>query len=109
MTEKELFERWAAFGADSYKKSLFIECVCLSNFISDEDYYCYKHPDKATEAQFMSVLDFLYHQGCYILLYRFLKNNKDRLLFPDFKEIKGLEVGDGLEKRLENIVLREIR
>lgn len=72
MTEKELFERWAAFGADSYKKSLFIECVCLSNFTDDEDYFFYLHPDEATEAQFMSILDFLHHQGCYMLLYRFL-------------------------------------
>lgn len=108
MTEKELFERWAAFGADSYKKSLFIECVCLCNFISDEDYYCYKHPDKATEAQFMSVLDFLHHQGCYILLYRFLRDNKDRLLFPDFKELEGIILREDIEGRLENPALREI-
>ena len=108
MTEKELFERWAAFGADSYKKSLFIECVCLSNFTDDADYFFYLHPDEATEAQFMSILDFLHHQGCYMLLYRFLRNNKDRLLFPDFKELEGIILREDIEGRLENSALWEI-
>lgn len=108
MTEKELFKRWAAFGADSHKKSLFIECVCLCNFISDEDYYFYLHPDEATEAQFMSVLDFLHHQGCYVLLHRFLRDNEDRLLFPDFKELKDIELREDISDRLKKIVLREM-
>ncbi len=108
MNEKELLERWAAFETD-YGKSLFNECVYLCNFLSGEDYYFYLHPDEATEAEFMSVLDFLHHQGCYTLLYRFLRDNRDRLLYPEFKEVENMELRNDIAERLENIVLREIR
>lgn len=100
MTQKELFERWAAFGTD-YGKSLFIEHIYLCNFISDEDLHCYLHPDEATEAQFMSVLDFLHHQGCYMLLYRFLRDNRDRLVSPDFEQLKGIALRKDIEERLD--------
>jgi len=101
MTEKELYKRWAAFGAVDYDKSLFIEYIYLCNFISDEDFYCFLHPDKSTKEQFLSVLDFLYRQGCYMLLYRFLRDNKDRLVFPDFKRLEGIKFRDDIEERFK--------
>ncbi len=101
MTEKELLKKWSAFGAVDYDKSLFIEHVYLCNFISDEDFYYYLHPNEATEAQFLSVLDFLYHQDCYMLLYQFLRDNKDRLLFPDFEQLKGIMIRADIEERLK--------
>ena len=97
VTEKELFEKWKACGAKSYDKSLFIEYVYLCNFISKEDLYFYLNPEEATKAQFMSVLDFLYHQDCYMLLYRYLRDNKERLVFPDFKELEGIVPRNDME------------
>lgn len=107
MTEKELFERWSALETD-YDKSVFNECVCLCNFMNDGDFYFYQNPDEATEAEFMSVLDFLHYQGCYMLLYRFLRDNGERLLYPEFKEIENMELRDGIKERLEKAVLREM-
>ncbi|MDE7267310.1 MAG: hypothetical protein K2N89_07595 [Lachnospiraceae bacterium] len=101
MTEKELHEKWSAFGAIDYDKSLFIEYIYLCNFTSDEDFYYYLHPDEATKAQFLSVLEFLYHQGCYMLLYRFLRDNKDRLVFPDFKRLEGITLREDIEERFK--------
>lgn len=101
MTNQDLYERWKSFGAIDHDKSLYIEYVCLCNFISDEDFYYFLHPDEASEAQFFSVLDFLYQQECYMLLYRFLRDNKNRLIYPDFNIIKGIEIREGIEKRFE--------
>lgn len=101
MTEKELYERWAAFGAVDYDKSLFIEYVHLCNFISDEDFHYYLHPEEATESQFLSVLDFLHYQDCYMLLYRFLRDNKERLIFPDFEQLKGMKIREDIEERFK--------
>lgn len=82
-------------------KSLFIEYIYLCNFTSDEDFYYYLHPNEATKAQFLSVLEFLYHQGCYMLLYRFLRDNKDRLVFPDFKRLEGITLREDIEERFK--------
>ena len=101
MTEKELHEKWLAFGAIDYDKSLFIEYIYLCNFTNDEDFYYYLHPDEATKAQFLSVLDFLYHQGCYMLLYRFLRDNKERLIVPDFKRLEGITLREDIEERFK--------
>lgn len=101
MTKKELYDRWAAFGAVDYDKSLFIEYIYLCNFISDEDFYNYLHPGEATKTQFLSVLDFLYRQGCYMLLYRFLRDNKNRLIFPEFKRLEGITLQENIEERFK--------
>lgn len=101
MTEKELFERWSAFRNKDDDKSLFVEQACFCNFISDEDLHCYLHPEEATEAEFLSVLDFLHHQGCYMLLYRFLRDNRNRLIFPDFKQLEGIALRKDIEERFK--------
>ncbi len=101
MTKKELYKKWSAFGAVDYDKSLFIEYIYLCNYISDEDFYYYLNPNEATKAQLLSVLDFLYRQGCYMLLYRFLRDNKKRLIFPDFKRLEGITLRENIEERFK--------
>lgn len=101
MTKKELYRKWTSFGVVDYDKSLFIEYIYLCNFISDEDFHYYLHPNEATKAQFLSVLDFLYRQGCYMLLYRFLRDNKDKLIFPDFKRLEGITLRENIEERFK--------
>lgn len=101
MTKKELYEKWTSFGAIDYDKSLFIEYIYLCNFISDEDFYYYLHPNEATKTQFLSILDFLYCQRCYILLYRFLRDNKDKLIFPEFKRLEGISLRENIEDRFK--------
>lgn len=101
MTQEDLYKRWKAFGKTDHDKSLYLEYVSLCNFISDEDFYYYLHPEEAAEAQFFSVIDFLYQQECYILLYRFLRDNKDRLVFPDFRIIEGIQIRTDIEERFK--------
>lgn len=99
MTMKKIHKRWKSLS--EYDKSLYIEYVCFCNHASNEDFYYHLHPEEATEAQFLSVLDFLYHQDCYVLLHRFLRDNIDRLIYPDFDTIKGMELREDLDKRFE--------
>ncbi len=99
MTIKEIHERWEEITP--YDKSLYIEYICFCNNAGDEDFYYYLHPNEATEAQFLSVLDFLYAQDCYALLYRFLRDNRDRLVYPDFDLLEGIELREDLEKRFD--------
>ena len=99
MTMNEIRKRWESFA--ECDKSLYIEYVCFCNFASDEDFYYHLHPEEANEAQFLSVLDFLYHQDCYVLLHRFLRDNIGRLIYPDFNLIEGMDLRKDLEKRFE--------
>lgn len=99
MTIKEIRKRWE--DHTPYDQSLYIEYLSLCNYASDEDFYNYLHPDEATEAQFLSVLDFLYDQDCYALLYRFLRDNRERLIYPDFRLIEGIKLRKDIKKRLD--------
>lgn len=103
MTRQELYENWKMFGGIEGDKSLYIEYIRLCNFISDEDFYYYLNPNKATEAQFLSVMDFLYQQKCYMLLYRYLRDNKARLIYPDFEAIQEMEIQEKIEERLKKL------
>lgn len=101
MTKQKLYEKWKNLGELDFDKSLFIEYVSLCNFMSDDDFHFYLNPDKATDAEFFSVLDFLYQQDCYILLYRFLRDNQKRIIFPDFSIMDGIKIRADIEKRFE--------
>ena len=97
MTMKEIRERWEE--STPYDKSLYIEYLSLCNHASDEDFYYFLHPKESTQAQFLSVLDLLYDQDCYALLFRYLRDNRDRLIFPEFSLIEGMEIREDIEKR----------
>lgn len=99
MTIKEIRERWEEYTP--YDKSLYIEYLSLCNYASDEDFYFYLHPNEASEAQFTSVLDFLYDQDCYALLYRFLRDNRKRVIYPEFSLIEGMEIREDIQKRFD--------
>lgn len=99
MTLNEIRQRWE--DCTQYDKSLYIEYLCFCNYASDEDFYYFLHPGEATRAQFLSVLDFLYDQDCHALLYRFMRNNRDRLINPDFSMLDGLELREDIEKRFD--------
>ena len=97
MTLEDIRKRWEEYTP--YDKSLYIEYVSVCNYASDEDFYFFLHPEESTQAQFMSVLDFLYDQDCHALLFRFLRDNRERLINPDFGTLKGMELRDDIEKR----------
>ena len=101
MTMKKIYRKWKTLK--DFNRSLYIEYICLCNFASDKDFYFYLHPQEATEAQFLSVLDFLYSQDCYVLLGRFLRGNQDRLVYADFDIIEGIIPRPDLKDRLNKI------
>ncbi len=101
MTMRKIYRKWKTLK--DFNRSLYIEYICLCNFASDKDFYFYLHPQEATEAQFLSVLDFLYSQDCYVLLCRFLRDNQDRLVYSDFGIIEGIKLRPDLEYRLNKI------
>lgn len=101
MTLQEIHENWKTRTND--EKSLYIEYVCFCNFSDDEDFYYYLHPEEASEAQFLSVLDFLYHEDCYVMLNRYLRDNRERLIYPEFDTLEGMELKENIEERFSQL------
>lgn len=97
MTLEDARKRWEE--CTLYDKSLYIEYLCVCNYASDEDFYYFLHPKESTRAQLLSVIDFLYDQDCHALLFRFLRDNRKRLINPDFRMLKGMKFRDDIEKR----------
>ena len=90
MTHEQLSERWEQFGNCEYDKALYVEYMIFCNLSSDEIFNNYLKAGEITEKAFFDVLDFLYSNQCYILLYKLMRDNKIRFVKPDFDRIKNI-------------------
>ena len=100
MTHKELTKRFYDFGAVEWDKQIYIEYLTIMNYMPDEDFNNMLNIKYATDAEFMSILDFYYRYDCYLMLFKLLRDNrKDRLVNPDVEEIKNMQIRDDFEER----------
>lgn len=100
MTHKELTKRFYDFGAVEWDKQIYIEYLTIMNYMPDEDFNNMLNIKDATDAEFMSILDFYYRYDCYLMLFKLLRDNrKDRLVNPDVEEIKNMQIRDDFEER----------
>lgn len=111
MTYKGLEERYESFGSEESDKQLFMEYLSILNYMPEEDFSNLFHMESITDAEFYSILDFCYHQDCYLVLYKLLKDNRERLVKPSIEEIKGMALREDLEERMKSfgLVMSEVR
>lgn len=111
MTYKGLEEGYENFGCKESDKQLFMEYLTIMNYMPEEDFSNFFHLESITDAEFYSILDFCYHQDCYLVLYKLLRDNRERLVRPDMEEIKGMALRGDLDERMRsfNPVISEVR
>ena len=100
MTHKELIKRFHDFGVVEWDKQIYIEYLTIMNYMPDADFNNMLNIKDATDAEFMSILDFYYKYDCYLMLYKLLRDNrKERLVNPDVEDIKSMKIREDFEER----------
>lgn len=103
MMYRGLVERYESFGSEESDKQLYMEYLTILNYMPEEDFSNLFHIESITDAEFYSILDFCYQQDCYFMLYKLLKDNRERLVKPSIEEIKGMEFREDLEERMKSL------
>ena len=100
MTHKELIKRFHDFGEVERDKQIYIEYLTIMNYMPDADFNNMLNIKDATDAEFMSILDFYYKYDCYLMLYKLLRDNrKERLVNHDVEDIKSMKIREDFEER----------
>lgn len=100
--KKGLVKRFRELG-DNFDKALYIEYLGFCNYANDEDFHNYLRVGDLTEKEFISLMDTLYQQKCYIMLNRLMSNNRERLIRPKESLIMQIDVREDLEERFRKL------
>ena len=101
MTHEELIKRYNSYGMEERDKQLFMEYLTILNYMPDEDFSNILNIENISDAEFLSIFDFYYQQDCYLMLFKLLRDYKEkRLVRPDAEEIKCMELRKDLEERM---------
>lgn len=104
MKNEQLMKRFHEFG-DEYDRALYTEYLCFCNCTEEKDFVNYTRPKELTEKEFFSVMNALFCNKCYIMLSKFMKNNRERLIQPDISRIEKLELREDLEERFKRLYM----
>ena len=106
MTHEELIKRYKSYGMEEREKQLFIEYLTVLNYMPDEDFSNVLNIENISDAEFLSILDFYYQQDCYLMLYKLLRDYKEkRLVRPNMEEIKCMKLRKDLEERMQRLTI----
>lgn len=105
MTIDELVERWGYFKNCDFDKTLFQEYVTFCNFAPLEDFENYLKVKELKEYDFFSLVDFFYHYDCYNLLYRLLRDNRERIILPNLDIVKSINLRKDIDERMKRLVM----
>ncbi len=87
-------------------KQLFIEYLTVLNYMPDEDFSNVLNIENISDAEFLSILDFYYQQDCYLMLFKLLRDYKEkRLVRPNMEEIKCMKLRKDLEERMQRLTI----
>ncbi len=104
MTHGELIEKYKSYGVAEREKQLFIEHLTILNYMPDEDFSNILDIENISDADFLSILDFYYQQDCYLMLFKLLRDYKEkRLVKPDIEEIKSMKLREDLDERMQRL------
>lgn len=104
MTKKELDKRLRSFG-DDFDKTLFQEYVSFCNNSSEYEFDLYFNQKEIDNMDFFTLLDVMYENDCYNMLYRLLRDNRERLVIQDLNSLKKMKINKNLDERMERLIM----
>lgn len=104
MTKKELDERLKSFG-DDFDKTLFQEYISFCNNSSNYEFDCYFKQKEIDDLDFFTLLDCLYVNECYNMMYRLLRDNRERLVISNIRTIKKMKIRKDLDERMQRLIM----
>lgn len=105
MTNKELAEKWESFGNCDFDKTLYQEYVTFCNYASKEEFDNYFRIKEVDNYDFFSLLDFFYNNDCFNMMFRLLRDNRERLVIPDVEAVADIELKDHIDERMKRFIM----
>ena len=102
MTHDKLMETYEQFGEITFERCLYIEYILFCNFASEKEFNNYFNVKNINDSEFFELIDFLYQHNCYNLLYRLLRDNRERITTnPNINALKNINLHSSIDKRME--------
>ena len=102
MTYEKFMEMYEQLSTNTFERCLYIEYILFCNFASENEFNNYFRIEEIKDTEFFKLVDFLYNHNCYNLLYRLLRNNRERIISnPDINILKDVNFRSDIDKRME--------
>ncbi|MCH5249033.1 MAG: hypothetical protein J1E98_03850 [Lachnospiraceae bacterium] len=102
MTYEKLVEIYEQLSTNTFERCLYIEYILFCNFASENEFNNYFNIEEIKDAEFFKLVDFLHNHNCYNLLYRVLRDNRERIATnPDINTLKDIDFRSDIDKRME--------
>ena len=105
MTYEKLVEMYEQLSTNTFERCLYIEYILFCNFASENEFNNYFNIEEIKDAEFFKLVDFLYDHNCYNLLYRLLRDNRERTTKnPDKSVLENIDFHSCIDKRMKKFV-----
>lgn len=102
MTYEKLVEMYEQLSVNAFERCLYIEYILFCNFASEIEFNNYFRIEEIEDSEFFKLVDCLYNHNCYNLLYRLLRNNRERIVTnPNINILKDIDFRSDIDKRME--------
>ena len=98
MNNEQLMRRFYDFG-DEYDRALYIEYLSFCNYAEEKDFVNYTRAEELTDRES------LFQCKCYIMLSKFLKKQRERLIHPDASRIERMELREDIQDRFKRLYM----
>lgn len=105
MTKKELDKRLRSFGNCDFDKTLFQEYISFCNNSTQYEFDLYFKQKEIDDMDFFTLLDVMYENDCYNMLYRLLRDNRERLVIKNLNSLKNMKINKNLDERMERLIM----
>lgn len=101
MTKQEIGEKYLQL--DSFDKTLFAELLVCCEYMDSYDFNNLFKMGEISESEFFSIFDFLYHQDCFLMLFKLMAKHIDKIQFQELSFLEDVELNDCFNNKLDRI------
>lgn len=105
MTNKELVKRWEGFGNCDFDKTLYQEYISFCNNADQYDFESYFKQKEIDNFDFLALLNCMYRNECYNMMYRLLRDNRDKIINPNISKIADMKLQKHLDERMKRLIM----
>lgn len=84
-------------------KTDFLEWIVICQYMSDSDFNNLFRLEELSEQEFFNIVEFLYRQECYIILFMVIARHIKRFQNNDISFIDDIDFIDRFDERLERL------
>lgn len=104
MKNKKLVKKLKKIKNEEHRE-LFMEYIIFCNNAPQELFENYFRIKETDDLEFFSILEFLFKNDCYYMIYRLLEDNRDKMLQLYEEVIEELELKKSFKQRIQRFMI----